>query len=88
MMLDLVLETLATITGVVGSFAIIPQVYRIFRRKSAMDLSISTYLVFFIAGVIWLLYGLNIQSIPIIITNLVGSLTLIGIIVGWILYGR
>ena len=88
MMLDLVLETLATITGVLGSFAMIPQVYRIFRRKSAKDLAISTYLVFFIGGVVWVLYGLNIRSFPIIITNLVGSLTLIGIIVGWILYGR
>ena len=88
MMFDLVLETLATIAGLVGSFAIIPQVYRIFRRKSAKDLSISTYSVFFIAGVIWVLYGLDTQSFPIWTTNLIGSLALLGIIVGWILYGR
>ena len=33
--LDFVLETLATVTGVASSFAMIPQVYRIFKRKSA-----------------------------------------------------
>ena len=86
--LDVVLETLATITGVVGSFATIPQIYRIFKRKSAKDISIWTYLYWFAASVIWILYGLNIQSFPIWITNLIGSLAMIGVIVGWFLYGR
>ena len=88
MLLDFVLESLATITGVVSSFAMIPQIYRIFKRKSAKDISIWTYLYMFIAGVIWVLYGLNIRSYPIWVTNLIGSLALIGIIVGWFLYGR
>jgi len=61
MVLDVVLESLATITGVVGSFAMIPQVYRIFKRKSAKDISIWTYLYMLVAGVIWVLYGFNIE---------------------------
>ena len=88
MVLDVVLETLATITGVVSSFAMIPQIYRIFKRKSAKDLSIWTYLYMLVAGIIWVLYGLDIQSFPIWTTNLIGSLALLGIVVGWILYGR
>ncbi len=88
MIVDVVLETLATITGVVGSFAMLPQVYRIFKRKSAKDISIWTYSYMLAAGVIWVLYGFNIQSFPIWITNLIGSLSIIGVLVGWILYGR
>jgi MtN3 and saliva related transmembrane protein len=88
MMGDVLLETLATIVGVVGSFAMLPQIYRIFKRKSAQDISIWTYAYMLVAGVIWVLYGLNIQSFPILITNLIGSLTMIGVIVGWVLYGR
>jgi len=65
-----------------------PQVYRIFKRKSAKDISIFTYSFLFVAGVIWTLYGLNIQSFPLVITNLIGSLSILGVIVGWILYGR
>jgi len=34
------------------------------------------------------LYGLNIQSFPIWVSNLIGSLAMIGVIVGWFLYGR
>jgi MtN3 and saliva related transmembrane protein len=88
LVLDFVLESLATITGVVSSFAMLPQIYRIFKRKSAKDISIWTYLYMLIAGVIWILYGLNIQSYPIWVTNLIGSLTMIGIIIGWFLYCR
>ena len=50
MVLDFVLETLATITGVVSSFAMLPQIYRIFRRKSAKGISIWTYLYMLVAG--------------------------------------
>ena len=88
MTLDIVLETLATITGVVSSFAMLPQIYRIFKRRSAKDISIWTYSYMLAAGVIWILYGLNIQSFHIWISNLIGSLALIGVITGWILYGR
>jgi len=88
LVLDFVLESLATITGVVSSFAMLPQIYRIFKRKSAKDISIWTYLYMLIAGVIWILYGLNIESYPIWLTNMIGSLTMIGIIIGWFLYGR
>ena len=88
MILDIVLETLATITGVLSSFAMLPQIYRIFKRKSAKDISIWTYLYMLVAGVIWILYGLNIQSFPIWFSQLIGSLTMIGVIIGWFLYGR
>ena len=88
MVVDVLLETLATIVGVASSFAMLPQVYRIFKRRSAKDISIWTYLYMLSAGVIWILYGFNIQSFPIWASNLVGSLTMIGVIAGWFLYGR
>jgi MtN3 and saliva related transmembrane protein len=88
MALTFILETLAAITGIFSSFAMLPQIYRIFKRKSAKDISIWTYLYMLGAGVIWLLYGLNIQNFPILVSNLISSLAMIGIIVGWFLYGR
>ena len=88
MILDVLLETLATVVGIVGSIAMLPQVYRIFKRKSAKDISIFTYSFLFVAGIIWVLYGLNIQSFPLVITNLIGSLSILGVVVGWFLYGR
>ena len=88
MILDIILETLATVVGIISSIAMLPQVYKIFKRKSAKDISITTFSFLFIAGAIWVIYGINIQSFPIIITNLIGSLIIFGVIIGWFLYGR
>jgi MtN3 and saliva related transmembrane protein len=88
LVLDIILESLATITGVISSFAMLPQIHRIFNRKSAKDISIWTYVYTLATGVIWVFYGINTQTFPIWITNLIGSLALIGVIVGWFLYGR
>jgi len=83
-----ILSVLAMISGVAGTFAFIPQVYRIFKRKSARDISIASYLFLLITSIIWVLYGLEIQSYPIVITQSIGNLNLVGIVVGWFLYGR
>jgi MtN3 and saliva related transmembrane protein len=66
----------------------LPQIYRVFRRKSAKDLSVWTYSYMLVAGVIWVLYGINIQSFPVWVSNLIGSITMVAVIVGWFLYGR
>ena len=83
-----ILSTLAMVSGIAGTFAFIPQVYKIFKRKSAKDIAISSYLFLIITGIIWVLYGLEIQSFPLVITNFVGDVLLVFIIIGWFLYGR
>jgi MtN3 and saliva related transmembrane protein len=85
---NILLEMLATAVGVIGSFAMLPQVYIIFKRKSAHDISITTFGFLFVAGIIWVLYGFDTDSFPIVVSNLAGSIILAGIIVGWFLYGR
>ena len=74
--------------GVIGSFAMLPQVYRIFKRKSATDISITTFSFLFVSGIIWVFYGFDADSLPIVVSNLAGSIILAGILVGWFLYGR
>jgi MtN3 and saliva related transmembrane protein len=82
------LSTLAGVFGSVGAFAMFPQVYRIFKRKSAKDISIFSMSFMLITGIIWVLYGLELDSYPLVISQLIGNLALVFIIVGWILYGR
>lgn len=53
------------------SFGYFSQTYKIFKRKSAKDVSLVTYLFFTVGIVIWLIYGLSIKNYPIIISNLV-----------------
>lgn len=83
-----VLEVLVTVFGVVGGLAVFPQVYKIFKRKSAKDISILTYSLLFIATIFWLLYGIELNNFPILIANTFGGVNIVLIIVGWFLYGR
>ena len=83
-----ILSILALVSGFVGTFAFIPQVYKIFKRKSAKDISFFSYAFLFLTGIIWLLYGLEIQDIPILISQLVGNIALVFVLIGWFLYGR
>ncbi len=83
-----VLSTLATAFGVIGAFSLMPQAIKIFRRKSAKDISILSYTMITIGGIVWLLYGIEIRSVPIIVGNLFGGIGIIAILIGWFMYGR
>jgi MtN3 and saliva related transmembrane protein len=86
--MESILYILATIFGTLSGLANIPQVYKIFKRKSAGDISIITYLFLFLGAVVWILYGLEIKSFPIVITNILGGINLGLVMIGWFLYGR
>jgi len=82
------LPILATIFGLGEGIFNLPQAIRIFKRKSARDLSIFTYGFQIISVIVWLFYGLEIKDFPIIISNSFAVITLGVVIFGWFLYGR
>ncbi|MFH1500807.1 MAG: SemiSWEET family transporter [archaeon] len=82
------LSVLATVFGLGEGLFNIPQAYRIFKRKSAKDLSIFTYGFQIISVIVWLLYGIEIRDSPIIISNIFATITIAIVLVGWFIYGR
>jgi len=83
-----ILYILATLFGTLSAIANFPQAWRIFKRKSAKDISIWTYLLLFVGAVIWIFYGFEINKFPIIITNIIGGINIFLVILGWFFYGR
>lgn len=83
-----ILSILATIAGIISGAGNLPQAHKIFRRKSAKDISILTYSIFFIAEIIWFLYGIELKNSPLIISYLFGTICAGLVIIGWLLYGR
>lgn len=57
--------------GLLTTFAFIPQVLRIWRSKSARDISLPTFVLFTIGVGCWLVYGILKQEPPIILWNAV-----------------
>jgi MtN3 and saliva related transmembrane protein len=82
------LAVLATVFGIIGALGNIPQVIKIYKRKSAKDISVWTWLILSVGSSIWILYGIEINSYPLIIGNIAALICFITIIVGWFLYGR
>lgn len=83
-----ILSILAATFGTLSGLANAPQWYKIFKRKSAKDISIITYSFLFIGAIIWILYGIEINDFPILITNIFGAINIGLVVVGWFLYGR
>lgn len=71
------------IIGIVAALcttvAFVPQVIKTWQSKSAKDLSLGMFLLFFVGVCLWLVYGLIINDLPIILANLL-TVVLAGII--------
>lgn len=60
------------------TIAFVPQVHKTWKSKSAKDLSLGMYLIFTTGVILWLIYGILKEDIPIIAANVVTlSLTLV-----------
>jgi MtN3 and saliva related transmembrane protein len=68
--------------------AFVPQLMRVIRLRSARDISLPTFLLFSVGVFLWLLYGLYIDSKPVIASNSVTLVLSVSILVLKIRYDR
>jgi len=69
-------ELIGLLAGFCTTLSLVPQLHRMWRAKSAHDLSLAMFFVFGLGVVLWLLYGIGIRSLAVITTNSV-SLVLV-----------
>ncbi len=55
--------------GTLTTIGYVPQLAKIIRTKSARDVSLMMFLIISIGVFLWFLYGLYINSLPVIIAN-------------------
>ena len=82
------LSILATIFGSAMAISNFPQAFKIFKRKSAKDISVMTFSILLVGAIVWVLYGIEIKSTPLIVSNSLGAVGVTFVIVGYFLYGR
>ncbi|GMN06895.1 hypothetical protein MTsPCn5_22840 [Croceitalea sp. MTPC5] len=63
------IEILGLIAAALTTSAFVPQVYKAWRHKSTKDISLTMYLVFLIGIVLWLIYGIAINSLSVAVAN-------------------
>jgi MtN3 and saliva related transmembrane protein len=64
------------------------QAVKIVRLREAKDVSVYTFLMIFVIGAMWLVYGIRIDSLPLIIGNGIKLFASAIVIVVYILYKR
>jgi len=74
-------EIIGLIAAVLTTAAYVPQVYKTWKIKSAGNLSLTMYIAMFVGIVLWLVYGIHLNSFAMIIANSITAiLTLILIV--------
>jgi len=75
------LTLLGYIAGAITTGSFVPQVYKTFTTKSVEDLSYWMLLLMLTGLTLWLLYGIELNELPIILTNAVTGLLVLSLIV-------
>jgi len=85
-MIDLTL-VLGYLAALCTTAAFIPQVIHTIKTKSTEDISLYMYLIFLIGVFSWFLYGMYIESLPIILANGITFLLALIVLIEKIRYG-
>ncbi|MHB1245013.1 MAG: SemiSWEET family sugar transporter [Sulfuriferula sp.] len=64
-------DWIGLLAGTLTTVAFIPQVIKIWRSKKADDISVSMFLIFTVGVALWMIYGIQIASLPVMLANAV-----------------
>lgn len=73
-------EIIGVMAALCTTIAYAPQAYKIFKEKSAKEVSLSMYLILLLGLVLWLIYGYMIDSFAIKLANSITMVLAISII--------
>ncbi len=75
---------LAVIIGLAAGFLTtvsnLPQLYKSWKTKSTRDLSLTWLIILGFGIILWLIYGFTINSLPLILANIVTLVIVLGMI--------
>lgn len=75
------MEAIGSTAALCTTVSFVPQLVRVWRRKSARDISVAMFLLFSFGVGCWLVYGIGVKSRPIIAANAVTLALSIAILV-------
>lgn len=73
--------------GIFTTISFLPQVIKAWKSKSTKDISTGMYIVLAIGLLLWAVYGFEINSLPVILTNSLGLILTLLVLFLKIKYG-
>ncbi len=87
-MSDLSVKFFGYLAAILTTLAFLPQLIKTIKTKKAEDVSLIT-LIMFLTGVFsWIIYGLEISSMPIVIANLITFLLNLFILISKVYFSK
>ena len=81
-------EILGFVAGILVTVSLVPQLVKIFRLKSAVEISLPFTILLIVGMFCWLGYGILFQLFPIIFWNAVGAGLVATLLSAKLKYGR
>lgn len=75
------IEIVGFIAAILTTSAFVPQVYKTWKTKDVEAISLTMFIVMFTGVLLWLIYGFYIDSLSMVIANIITSLLILTIIV-------
>jgi MtN3 and saliva related transmembrane protein len=82
------MEWFGFIAGGITTFAVLPQVIRVFKLKSAREISLTFTTLMIIGLSCWLTYGIFLRLPPVILWNSIGIILFFAFLFAKLKYGR
>jgi MtN3 and saliva related transmembrane protein len=79
---------LGLLAGLFTTFALVPQIMRVYKLKSAREISVLFNTSMLLGIILWLVYGIMLGLVPIIIWNIIGAVLTSLLLLTKIKYGR
>ena len=76
------------LAALLTTIAFLPQLYKTWKTKSADDVSLIMLILFIIGLLFWIIYGLKINSIPILVANIITFIFNFSILILKITYSK
>ncbi|WP_460181675.1 SemiSWEET transporter [Thermodesulfovibrio sp. TK110] len=68
------------VAGIITTGALIPQALKIYKTKSARDVSLTMFIFMAVGISLWFIYGVLIKELPVILANFVSLILIFSII--------
>jgi MtN3 and saliva related transmembrane protein len=76
-------EILGIVAGVFTTFALVPQIMRVYKLKSAREISLLFNSAMLLGIIFWLVYGILLNLTALIVWNCIGI-----VLNGWLLFAK
>lgn len=81
-------DVIGFVAAACTTFAFVPQVVRVWRTRSAKDISLAMYVILVAGVTLWIVYGVSIRSTPLVAANLTSLVLISAVLVGKLRFAR